>query len=257
METQFGVEGGLKSCHHLIMPPPIAQTNLQFYRQLHELGWPIEAIKTIQADYEALLPVMSGLVRGCGKPILSHLIGTASVLARENLPVDLVRLGLSHAVYQYGLLNLNGAVKPEKRRADLRAILGTALELDVFRYRTMRFGREDVEQHLENFDSFDDRDRRVLTVYLANEVDDHLDGSCLMTEKPRKHHEDWLPLCLKLADRLNVPGMASLLQSNQQMEAVNGWMRDLYTGQLGTYRPGGIPKVANKGLLARLFGRSS
>lgn len=217
------------------MATDLAQTNLQLYRQLHDRGWPLDDIRTIQHDYEIILPVMAGWARGCGKPILSHLVGTASALADEGLPLRVVRLGLTHAIYQYGLLNLNAPGQVARRRARLKDLLGEELEADIFRYRVTDFKIDDVRGFLDNFDALDSSDRRVLTAYLGNEVDDHLDGSCLLTDKPRKHHPDWLPLCIELCGLLKLPGLAARLEVNREMEERNGWMRGLALNRPGSF----------------------
>ncbi|OOZ42432.1 hypothetical protein [Solemya elarraichensis gill symbiont] len=65
---------------------PIAQTNLQLYRQLIACQWSEKELNAARVAYEIAMKLFPCRFRGSGKHFVSHLVGTASVLAAVDLP---------------------------------------------------------------------------------------------------------------------------------------------------------------------------
>ena len=73
-----------------------AQTNIQLYRQLAELGYPSTDVSRVHRGHSLAMKLFTGLFRGSGRPFLAHLVGTASVLASVRVPIEVVTAGLLH-----------------------------------------------------------------------------------------------------------------------------------------------------------------
>ncbi len=80
----------------------IAQTNLQLYNQLLAQCRPLEELLQAKRGYELAMRLFSGKYRASGKPFLAHLVGTASILAWLEQPIDVVVAGLVHAAFDAG-----------------------------------------------------------------------------------------------------------------------------------------------------------
>src|SRR5262249_60214679 len=88
-----------------------AQTNIQLYNQLAELGYTADDVRRVHRAYGLAMQLFTGSYRGSGRPFLSHLVGTASVLASVPAPIEVVTAGpLSFADSSGGVRNhLRGA----------------------------------------------------------------------------------------------------------------------------------------------------
>src|SRR5687767_15961282 len=84
------------------MPEAYAQTNLQLYTQLRRAGYTAEQLVPVRAGYDLAMQLFSASFRGSGKPLLAHLVGTASILAAIGQSRDIVLAGLLHAAYALG-----------------------------------------------------------------------------------------------------------------------------------------------------------
>lgn len=79
-----------------------AQTILQLYRQLIDSGWGESALLQVRGAYELAQQLFVGCYRPSEKPFCSHLVGTASTLARWGERAEMVTAGLLHSAYLYG-----------------------------------------------------------------------------------------------------------------------------------------------------------
>jgi len=77
------------------------QTNLQLYAQLRRSGADEADLALVRNGYDLALRPCLGSFRGSGKPLLAHLVGTASILSRIGRPPRIVTAGLQHAVYVF------------------------------------------------------------------------------------------------------------------------------------------------------------
>ncbi len=83
----------------MILP---AQTNIQLYNQLVELGYPESDLALVRRAYDLAMQIFSGQYRANHKPQLAHVVGVASILAALEQPVTVVAAGLLHAAYSHG-----------------------------------------------------------------------------------------------------------------------------------------------------------
>jgi len=147
-----------------------AQTIIQLLEQLRDR--PLEERQSIRRGYDFATRLFAGRYRACGRPFVSHLIGTASALARHGAALDGVLAGLLHAAYEQGEF-------PSKRsrREQLRNVIGDGAERLVHAYQNFDWSRVP--------DQLNDEDQGVVSIRIANEVDECGDRSMLYVG-PRK-----------------------------------------------------------------------
>jgi (p)ppGpp synthase/HD superfamily hydrolase len=86
------------------------QTNLQLYAQLRRSVADGADLTLVRNGYDLALRFCPASLRGSGKPLLAHLVGTASILARIGRPPRIVTAGLLYAVYVFGTSWLTATV---------------------------------------------------------------------------------------------------------------------------------------------------
>lgn len=153
-----------------------AQTNIQLYRQMYELGYPLSDREEVAGAYRFLMPMFSGQYRGSEKPFISHLVGTASIIASRRLPVTLVVAGLLHAVYMAGDFGFQpGTRQTARKRRCIRNLAGTQVEEIVAVYDDMRWDVESLRTFRSRTGSLQGPEGAALTLQLANTLEDLLD----------------------------------------------------------------------------------
>jgi hypothetical protein len=156
----------------------IAQTNLQLYGQMIELGYGDEALELANRAYLFAERATAGILRGSGKPFACHLAGTASAVAAEGLAAPVIAASLLHALYQ-DRIRFPGAATAEQRRAGIRDRFGAEVESLVHAYHAFETAR---------LDDIDDdslvAQRTVVVMRLADELDDLVDDAIAMHGKP-------------------------------------------------------------------------
>ena len=152
-----------------------AQTNLQLYEELIVAGWSEAALGRVRAAYELAMQLFSARFQPNGKPLLAHLVGTASVLARHGLAEDVVKAGLLHAAYRHGAFDDPRPGVTDRKRKALRAVLGADSEALVARYAALRWDGETIPSLRRRLRKLDAQERAVISIRLANELEDQLD----------------------------------------------------------------------------------
>jgi (p)ppGpp synthase/HD superfamily hydrolase len=191
-----------------------AQTNLQLYAELREAGYSAADIECIRVAYELALALFTGRYRGSGKPFLAHVVGTASILASIHARASIVAAGLLHAAYSQGEFGNGWSGAAPGKRERLRDAVGPEVEDLVSRYTSLRWQADTIPKIHERLEALDSRERDVLLVRLANELEDHLDlGAlyCADAARRRDHVSTSLHLCVDMAKRLGSPELATAL----------------------------------------------
>lgn len=157
------------------MNPSHAQTNVQLYAQLLELGWPEAELVRIRAGYDLAMRLHVARFRPSGRPFLAHLVGTASVLAWLGVEPDVVLAGLLHAVYDQGDFGDGLRAASDAKRALVRSAVGEAVEARVAAYTELGWSLEALDRLRSRAEALGSFERDALRMRLANELDDHLD----------------------------------------------------------------------------------
>jgi (p)ppGpp synthase/HD superfamily hydrolase len=199
-----------------VMGEQYAQTNVQLYRQLQQSGYGHEDLIRVHCAYDLAVTLFTASFRGSGKPLLAHLVGTASILAslKESTPV--VTAGLLHAAYALGDFGTGRAGITTAKRERVRDVVGPDVELLVTRYTRFAWNRHTIPQILSGVTTLQPEQRDVLVIRLANELEDHLDLGvlyCQNAESRREYIRSPLNQSVEMARRLGLPQLADALDA--------------------------------------------
>jgi (p)ppGpp synthase/HD superfamily hydrolase len=193
----------------------LPQTNVQLFRQMVACGYSAEDVAAISRAYAFGASLFSGRYRSCGKPFVCHLVGTAAILVWLRAPVASVVCGLLHAAYQEGDFGNFAYGMLDQKRRRLRNAIGAEAEDLVAAYTvSSRTGPALIKTH-RRFGELTDRERTILLVQLANELDDYRETVALYARNA-DFRQDNIRLSgkhqVELADMLGFPELAEALQ---------------------------------------------
>jgi hypothetical protein len=156
------------------MDYPIAQTNLQLFRQMMDTGRGLDDLMVANRAYLFAAGLTGGVLRGSGKPFACHLVGTASVVVACGMGGSCIAAALLHAAYQ-NRVPFPGTTALEHRREYLRRHFGEDTESLVYSYH--QFESAEIERFT---DTRLLECRTVVVLRLADEIDDLIDdGLCI------------------------------------------------------------------------------
>lgn len=193
-----------------------AQTNLQLYGQLIDCGYSAKDLAVFRAGYDLALQLFSASFRGSGKPLLSHLVGTASILTSNGQPTTVVCAGLLHAAYALGDFGDGRFGIAPWKQARVRAAVGATVEDLVARYTGFQWNAHTIPDIEARVQALTGPDRDVLVIRLANELEDHLDCGvlyCSNGEKRREYIRSPLNRSVLMARQLGLSELADELEA--------------------------------------------
>jgi len=154
----------------------VAQPNIQLYNQLRRQGLTPDDLVLVRRSYELAAALYSGYYQGDGKPFVAHGVGVASILADLGQPVEIVALGLIHAVYGNGDFGdgRDGGVTSSRRRR-VREAVGPQLEELVHRFTERRLDPDSIAEIRRTLPELSDTDRRLQLVAVADHLEKYVD----------------------------------------------------------------------------------
>ena len=193
-----------------------AQTNVQLYDQMSSTGYSSNDVATIQRAYEAMQPLFSGSFRGSGRPFLTHLVGTASILAEAEQPIAVIVAGLCHAAYEFGDFGASLRRRSSNNRQKLQQWIGLEAETLVWNYGQLEWSRDAISSYPNATSG-----KQVLIIRLANEMEDALiDNWSYSGSAKRKSSHDTAKACRELAVRLDLTQWQDTLNELIQEQAL-------------------------------------
>jgi len=166
----------------------LAQTNLQLYRQLLDIGYDDQSLAQVRAAYDLTRQLFIGSYRPSEKPFCAHLVGTASVLVCWGERTDMVVAGMLHSAYLYGEFgDRTRGISPAKQRA-LIARIGEQAQALVEQYS--KAAQEARSCSLEQL-AKDPQSRDIVVLKLADLLDECADAGPLYA--PHKKLTNGLP----------------------------------------------------------------
>jgi hypothetical protein len=196
-----------------LMSEGYAQTNLQLYAQLCRSGVDESDLGLVRRGYDLAMHLCPASFRASGKPLLAHLVGTASILASVGQPVRVVTAGLLHAVYVFGDFGDASRGAGETRRVRVREEVGSEVEDLVFRYTHFDWNSRTIPGILHRVTSLSTVDREVLIIRLANELEDHLDCGVLYCGNGEQRRAYILSPLNKSVDMARMLGQTQLAEA--------------------------------------------
>lgn len=194
-----------------------AQTNIQLFNQLRRAQYSEADLGYICNVYQFAVQIFASRFRGSGKPFLSHLVGTASILTSINAPIDVITAGLLHAAYIYGEYGTEERGMTNAKREQVRQAVGVETEELIADYTALKWNKTTILTICDRLDTFDSKERQVLLIRLANELEDHLDHGvlyCGNAEQRREYIRSSLYLSVEMAHKLGFPTLAAALECN-------------------------------------------
>jgi (p)ppGpp synthase/HD superfamily hydrolase len=169
----------------------------------------------VKSAYDLAARLFTAEFRGSGKPLLAHLIGTASVLCALEVPAPLLAAAVLHAAYIFGEFGDGRRGCDPAKRATVRAAVGSDIERIVMRYHDLRWNNGTVAAIAAGVSRMDAEAKSVLLIRLANELEDHLDLGvlyCGNAEDRRRDIQSSLYLCIEMSRALGQAGLAGEFQ---------------------------------------------
>ena len=162
---------------------PFAQTNVQLYNQLRAAGYGDDDLARVRRAYEYGMGLFSGRYHPCGKPLLAHLVGTASILAAEGLPGTVVAAAVAHAAYGHGDFGDAQSGATEDRRAEVQRALGDEVEALLFGYHELPWGSVEISAWSQMAATSSTAERQQCLLKIADTLENYLDqATCYCAE---------------------------------------------------------------------------
>ena len=191
-----------------------AQTNIQFFEQLHRESYSSADLSLMRDAYELAVRLFTGLYRPSGKTFIAHAVGTASIFSSLRMSVNLIAAALVHAAYEHGDFGEGTKGITASKREQVRRAVGKEAEEYVAKYTALRWNSKTIPTVYNSVHSLEPIDRDVLLIRLANELDDLWDLGifyCLKAELKRQHHIQFGPMLVEMAEKLGFPALAAEL----------------------------------------------
>jgi len=200
-----------------------AQTNLELYAQVIARGSDQSQRRLLARAYHHALHQVFPLARGSGKPFITHLVGTASLVLQSGCPDEWVVAAILHAVYQRRVPYLGG-LAPESRRPVITEALGPGVDDLIYRYTEFENQNLSVMTAAEVKDNSD-----VVTLRLADELEDlcghalALHGGAPAEEPAVRGSFEWRRAA-KVGEAESLIRTAQLLGLNGIERGISFWM---------------------------------
>lgn len=154
----------------------VAQTNIQLYNQLRGRKLTPGDLELVRRSYELAAALYAGYYQGDGKPFVAHSVGVASVLADLGQPLEIVALGLIHAVYETGDFG-DGREDDvtSSRRRRVRDSVGAQLEELAHRFTEHRLNPDSIADIRRRLPELSDTDRRLQLVAVVDHFEKYVD----------------------------------------------------------------------------------
>ena len=193
-----------------------AQTNIQLFNEMYDLGYDEKEMALVKKSYELAIILFTGRFRGSGKTFIAHLIGTASILVSLRSSSNIIAAGLLHAAYDSGDFGDGGKGLTPEKRPYVKSAVGDDVEDYIARYTEFRWNQRSAQSVFEKLDTLSQAEREVLLIRLANELEDFLDLGILFCGEQKRTQAGYLnagcQLLPALATKLGHPELAEALR---------------------------------------------
>jgi (p)ppGpp synthase/HD superfamily hydrolase len=201
-----------------------AQTNIQLFNQMYDLGYDEQEIAAVKNSYELAMTLFTGRFRGSGKTFIAHLVGTASILASVHSAPRIIAAGLLHAAYDSGDFgDSKQGISPAKRDY-VRAYVGAEVEEYIASYSELRWDQQVARSLYDKLDSLSQLEREVVLIRLANELEDYLDLGILFCGIKKRtqagYHSSGENMLGDIAQKLGFPDLADVWKMEFEKTAI-------------------------------------
>lgn len=191
-----------------------AQTNIQLFNQLTQSRYSTSDCESISDAYRLVIELFTGGFRASGKTFIAHLVGTASILCKLQVSMQLVTAGLLHAAYASGDFGDGKLGISDAKRKKIRAVVGSEVEEYIAKYTALEWTEYSIPTILEQISTLEAIDQQVLLIRLANELEEYLDLGILYCgdDKYQRYINHNGEMIILIAERLGSPELAAELK---------------------------------------------
>lgn len=192
-----------------------AQTNIQLFNQLPSDGYRGAQLRLIADAYFLATRLFTTRCEPSGKCFIAHVVGTASILSAQQAAAELVAAGLLHNVYRNGDFGDYRRGATPARRARIRNTVGETAEQYLYGFATRHWNAAGLRETNEQLPSLQELDRRVVLLYLADQLEKQLGLEILYRrdyQQWRVHYQEVGPLLVDMARQLGHTRLADQLQ---------------------------------------------
>jgi hypothetical protein len=129
----------------------------------------------VAAAYDLASRLFTGQYRPNGKTFVAHVCGTASIAQLAGATVDETVAALVHAAYDHGDFGDGRMVVTDRKRAEVRAVVGADAEALVAGYAAWPWWDRLSVLRDEGADALAEWERPLAFVRLANELEERVD----------------------------------------------------------------------------------
>jgi (p)ppGpp synthase/HD superfamily hydrolase len=195
------------------------QTNIQtigpLLLQLTERGFDEAAIVSVNRAYHFAIRLWAVNFQSSSRPFICHAVGTASQAAENGGNLDEIQAALLHAAYSSGDFGVRVPGATQRRRRQVRKIVGDEAEQLIYCYYSML---KRYDSHWEKFlqneaaTSLSKRERSVLFIRLCNELDD-ISELAFSSDFRKQRIENFTSCSISLAHHIDRPDLADTLEA--------------------------------------------
>jgi hypothetical protein len=162
---------------------PFAQSWPQLSNQLRQQRWSAREIDAAKRCHDVGQRLADGHYRPSGKPVIGHLIGTASILAAYGAPPILIESALVHAAYDELGVGLDEFGHGSTAKA-LTQRVGLNVDRVIRAYARQDFFATLPPETEDDFAMYPLDDARTLLIRVAKAIEGCLDGHCANGSPP-------------------------------------------------------------------------
>ena len=192
-----------------------SQTILQLYKQLDHNGYEKSDKELIFLAHKLAIELSSGLIRPSGKTHISHLIGTASVLAHMKVNIELVAAGLLHSIYSLGDFGYGPSGINIMKRDYVKNAVNKRVEDYVYRYSIVKWSENNYISRIHHeIEQYDGILKNVVLLRLADIADELIDSGimfCPNAEVRISGYKKNIPTLIDIANKMGYKEMGDQL----------------------------------------------
>jgi hypothetical protein len=193
-----------------------AQNYPQLMNQAQAAGFSTQELLELRSAFSLAQSMSRNLYRAEGCPLLNHLVRTASIALAQTRDLQLVIVGLLHAVYVLqDFDNSTHSSNLQRRRQEVKGMLGPAIEQLLWDYEALPWhNQRNIDMHISTVDTKSNHEKKLLYLRLVNELEDHMDHAMEYTSYSRRTRrgDEYFRSCTQLAKLLQHTALAHEMQ---------------------------------------------
>ncbi len=152
----------------------LSHTNVQLFHQLVDAGYSQADLSFLCDVYKYSAQLFYGF-QSSGKPFITHLIRTASILVMLKTEISVIAAGLIHSAYEFSDFGDGNRGISAWKRQQLKQKAGEVVEIYVMKYYALIWNDVTISAIYHKIKELEFIEQNVLLIRLANELEQFLD----------------------------------------------------------------------------------